>query len=110
MNREDAKNARTSLSIEPRRPLRLRGSNQTKDGVRLPIPDSVRSIALSASDGSLGYYNYEYSLGVDNLPGNMVAGNYTLWVLDGNGERDSRNVTFSIGGTQGLLWIQFDQG
>lgn len=81
-----------------------------KDGVRLPIPDSVRSIALSASEGSLGRYNYEYSLGVDKLPGNTVAGNYTLWVLDGNGERDSRNVTFSIGGAQGLLWIQFDQG
>jgi hypothetical protein len=81
-----------------------------RDGVRLPIPDSVRSIALNSSEGSLGRYNYEYSLGVDKLPGNTVAGNYTLWVLDGNGERDSRNVAFSISGSQGLLWIQFDQG
>lgn len=81
-----------------------------KDGVKLPVPDSVRSIALNASQGPLGRYNYEYALGVDKLPGNTVAGNYTLWVLDGNGERDSRNVTFSITPNQGLLWIQFDQG
>jgi hypothetical protein len=81
-----------------------------KDGVPLPISDSVRSLARNASQGSLGRYNYEYSLGIDKLPGNTVAGSYTLWVLDGNGERDSRNVTFSISGNQGLLWIQFDQG
>jgi hypothetical protein len=81
-----------------------------KDGVKLPVPDSVRSIPLTASQGPLGQYNYEYALGVDKLPGNTVAGNYTLWVLDGNGERDSRNVTFGVAPNQGLLWIKFDQG
>jgi hypothetical protein len=80
-----------------------------KDGVKLPIPDSVRSV-LNASQGAMGRYNYEYALGPDKLPGNTVAGSYRLWVLDGNGERDSRDVNFSIGGNQGLLWIQFDQG
>ncbi len=80
-----------------------------KDGQRLPISDSVRSIALDSSQGTLGNYNYEYTLGVDKLPGNTVAGNYTLWVLDGNGERDSRNVTFSVPGNSGLIWIKFDQ-
>ncbi len=80
-----------------------------KDGVRLPISDKVRSVPLASSQGSLGKYNYEYTLGVDKLPGNTVAGNYTLWVLDGNGDRDSRNVTFSVPANQGLLWIQFDQ-
>ena len=81
-----------------------------KDGQRLPISDSVRSVTGSPSQGSLGKYNYEYTLGLDKLPGNTVAGNYTVWVLDGNGERDSRNATFSVPGNSGLIWIQFDQG
>ena len=80
-----------------------------KDGQKLPISDSVRSIALDSSQGTLGKYNYEFSLGADKLPGNNVAGNYTLWVLDGNGERDSRNVTFSVPPNNGLIWIKFDQ-
>jgi len=80
-----------------------------KDGQRLPISDSVRSLALDSSQGTLGKYNYEYSLSLDKLPGNTVAGNYTLWVLDGNGERDSRNITFSVPGNSGLIWIKFDQ-
>ena len=73
-----------------------------KDGQKLPISDSVRSVTGSPSQGSLGKYNYEYTLGLDKLPGNNVAGNYTVWVLDGNGERDSRNVTFSVPGNSGL--------
>ena len=80
-----------------------------KDGQRLPIPDSVRSIALESSTGLLGKYNYEYSLGVDKLPGNTVAGHYRLWVLDGNGERDSRNIEFDVPANSGLIWIKFDQ-
>jgi hypothetical protein len=80
-----------------------------KDGQKLPISDSVRSIALDSSQGSLGKYNYEYALGMDKLPGNTVAGHYRLWVLDGNGERDSRNFEFDVPANQGLLWIQFDQ-
>jgi hypothetical protein len=80
-----------------------------KDGQKLPVLDSVRSVAGASSAGSLGVYNYEFTLGVDKLPGNSVAGSYVLWVLDGNGERDSRNITFSVPTNQGLLWIQFDQ-
>jgi hypothetical protein len=80
-----------------------------KDGQNLRIPDSVRSIAGSTSQGTLGKFNYEYAVGLDRLPGNAVAGNYRLWVLDGNGERDSRTLTFSISANQGQLWIQFDQ-
>jgi hypothetical protein len=80
-----------------------------KDGVKLPVPDSKRSTP-GTSQGPLGLNNYEFVLGLDKLPGNTVAGNYTLWVLDGNGERDSRNVTFGVPTNQGLLWIKFDQG
>ena len=80
-----------------------------KNGQNLGVPDSVRSIAGATSQGPLGKYNYEYAIGLSRLPGNTVAGNYTLWVLDGNGERDSRNVTFTVPDGQGQIWIQFDQ-
>jgi SH3-like domain-containing protein len=80
-----------------------------KDGVRLPIGDNVRSEALNKRNGPLGEFNYEYSLGVSSLPGNTVAGNYTMWVLDGNGERDSQNFSFSVPEGQGLVWMVWDQ-
>lgn len=80
-----------------------------KDGVRLPIGDNVRSVALDKRNGALGPFNYEYSLGVGSLPGNNVAGNYTMWVLDGNGERDSQNFNFTVPEGQGLIWIEWDQ-
>ncbi|RME61499.1 MAG: hypothetical protein D6790_07720, partial [Caldilineae bacterium] len=66
-------------------------------------------IALQRSEGPLGPYNYEYKLGVNQLPGNTVAGNYVGWVLDGNGERDSQNFSFTLPAGQGEVWIQFDQ-
>jgi hypothetical protein len=82
-----------------------------KDGGRLPISDSVRSWTGGKTSGQLGDYNYEYSLGSSSLPGGNVAGNYVVWVLDGNGERDSEPFSFNIGdGQQGLVWIKFDQG
>ena len=81
-----------------------------KDGVRLPVGDNVRSLAKTKTPGQLGDYNYEYKLGLDTLPGNTVAGNYSIWVLDGNGERDSDVFNFNIdNGQNGLLWIKFDQ-
>ena len=81
-----------------------------KDGVRLPIGDNVRSVAKEKQSGTLGPYNYEYSLGVSQLPGNTVAGNYSMWVLDGNGERDSQNFSFTVPDGQGLIWLEWDQG
>ncbi len=80
-----------------------------KDGQKLPVSDKTRSIALVTSQGTLGKYNYEYVLQLGQLPGNAVAGNYTLWVLDGNGNRGSENVNFTISGNQGLIWVRFDQ-
>ncbi len=49
-------------------------------------------------------------MGTGDLPGNTVAGNYTVWVLDGNGERDSEIFNFSVPEGEGLVWIKFDQG
>lgn len=81
-----------------------------KEGQKLPVGDNIRSEALSKRNGPLGQYNYEYTLGIDKLPSNTVAGNYVMYVLDGNGERDSRDFGFSIpSGSQGLLWIEWDQ-
>ena len=82
----------------------------TKDGQNLGVSDGVRSIANSSSEGALGRYNYEYKIGLDKLPGNTVAGNYTMFVLDGNGERDSQDLNFSIPEGQGEVWVTWDQG
>ena len=82
----------------------------TKDGQKLPISDGVRSLANSSNQGTLGKYNYEYKIGIDQIPGNTVAGNYTMHVLDGNGERDSQDFGFSIPDGQGEVWLTWDQG
>ncbi|NJN83459.1 MAG: hypothetical protein HC802_15020, partial [Caldilineaceae bacterium] len=82
-----------------------------KDGAKLPVSDRVRSSTGDKPQGSLGQFNYEYSIGTGDLPGNSVAGSYAIWVLDGNGERDSDVFRFDIGDPQqGLVWIKFDQG
>ena len=81
-----------------------------KDGQKLPIGDGVRSIANSSNQGTLGKYNYEYKIGINQIPGNTVAGNYTMYVLDGNGERDSQDFGFSIPDGQGEVWLSWDQG
>ena len=76
-----------------------------KDGQKLPVSDGVRSIALQAQQGPQGKYNYEYKIGRDQLPGNTVAGTYQIWVLDGNGERDSQTFSFTVPDGQGEVWI-----
>jgi len=81
-----------------------------KDGAKLPIGDGVRSIAQDKNQGTLGAYNYEYKLPASNIPGGNVAGNYVVYVLDGNGERDSTDFTISVPDGQGEIWIEFDQG
>jgi hypothetical protein len=81
-----------------------------KDGAKLPISDGVRSIALDRRDGPLGPYNYEYKIGIGDIPGNTVAGNYVMYVLDGNGERDSQDLNFGIPDGQGEVWVEWDQG
>ncbi|HMN27832.1 MAG TPA: SH3 domain-containing protein, partial [Caldilineaceae bacterium] len=81
-----------------------------KDGQKLPISDGTRSQVDVRQQGPQGEYNYEYKVGLGDLPGNTVAGNYTIYVLDGNGERDSQDFTLSVPDGQGEIWIEFDQG
>ncbi|MEI2690389.1 MAG: hypothetical protein V9H69_12060 [Anaerolineae bacterium] len=81
-----------------------------KEGVgKLPVPDSVRSVTGAMSAGPSGLFNYEYKLGLEAL-GGSVAGCYVIWVLDGNGQRDSLNNRFCVPDGQGEVWIEFDQG
>jgi uncharacterized protein YraI len=80
-----------------------------KDGQKLPVSDGTRSIALESMQGAQGKYNYEYKIPRDQLPGGNVAGNYQIWVLDGNGERDSQTFSFTVPEGQGEVWMQFDQ-
>jgi hypothetical protein len=81
-----------------------------KEGVgKLPVSDSVRSWTGDMRSGPSGLYNYEYKLGQEPL-GGSVAGCYVIWVLDGNGQRDSLNYRFCVPDGQGEVWIEFDQG
>ena len=82
-----------------------------KDGQNVGVSDSVRSFdpSVAMRTGPNGTYNYEYKVGMDRIPGGSVAGNYTVWVLDGNGERDSRDFNFTVPEGQGEVWIKFDQ-
>jgi hypothetical protein len=81
-----------------------------KEGVgKLPVSDSVRSWTGDMRSGPSGLYNYEYKLGLEAL-GGSVAGCYVIWVLDGNGQRDSLNYRFCVPDGQGEVWIEFDQG
>lgn len=79
-----------------------------KDGQKLDVPNTVRS-QYDAQQGPQGKYNYEYKIGRDQLPGGNVAGTYQIWVLDGNGERDSQTFSFTVPDGQGEVWILFDQ-
>lgn len=81
-----------------------------KDGQKLPIGDGTRSLVDVRQQGTLGEYNYEYKIGLGDIPGNTVAGTYVIYVLDGNGERDSQDFTVNVPDGQGEIWIEFDQG
>jgi uncharacterized protein YraI len=56
-----------------------------KDGQSLNIGNGTRSQIDMRQQGALGPYNYEYKVGLGDIPGNNVAGAYTLYVVDGNG-------------------------
>lgn len=80
-----------------------------KDGQPVPGPENVLSTALTANQGPLGKYNWEFAIPAGQLPGGNVGGSYSMHVLDGNRERDSRDFTFSLGNSQGFVWILWDQ-
>ena len=81
-----------------------------KDGVQVHGFDHNTRGGTSIVGGPQGRkYNYSKAVSASQLPGGRVSGNYTVWVKDGNGERDSQNHTFTLHGNQGHVWLIFDQ-
>ncbi len=81
-----------------------------KNGVQVHGVDHNTRGGTSTKRGPQGdKYNYEKTISASQLPGGNVAGTYTIWVKDGNGERDSQNQTFTLHGNDGLVWLIFDQ-
>ena len=80
-----------------------------KDGVQVPGVDHNTRGGTHVIEGPKGRkYNYDKSISASQLPGGNVAGTYTIWVKDGNGERDSQNFTFTVpDGNQGEVWLIF---
>ena len=81
-----------------------------RDGQLVPLFADTTSIALTKNQGPQGQFNYEAKIGKDQLPGGNLEGEYFLWVLDGNRERDSEVFKMYVPPTQGEIYIVFDQG
>ena len=81
-----------------------------KDGVQVSAVNNSTRGGNSTHRGPQGNkYNYLKALPLSQLPGGNVAGNYTIFVRDGNGERDSQNYYFSVPGGNGEVWLIFAQ-
>ncbi len=80
-----------------------------KNGVELPSKACAASLVGTPNTGPNGRFNHDCKLSLSQLPDGNVAGNYSGYVIDGNHERDSRDLSFSVPDGQGEVWIQFDQ-
>ena len=81
-----------------------------KDGAHVSAVDHSTRGGNATHQGPQGNkYNYLKIVPLNQVPGGNVAGNYTIWVKDGNGERDSRNFTFTVSGGNGEVWLIFAQ-
>ncbi len=103
------------VGLHPQRHRRRSAPSQLlrlgREGWRRNCPSPTVSAAFwTNQQGTLGKYNYEYKVGLDQIPGNNVAGNYVIWVLDGNGERDSQTFSFTVPDGQGEVWMQVRSG
>lgn len=81
-----------------------------KDGVHVSAVDSSTRGGNATHNGPQGNkYNYHKRVPLNQVPGGNVDGRYTIWVKDGNGERDSQNFNFTVSGGNGEVWLIFDQ-
>lgn len=81
-----------------------------KDGVHVAAVNNSTRGGNSTHRGPQGNkYNYLKTVPLSQVPGGNVAGNYTIFVRDGNGERDSQNYNFSVSGGNGEVWLIFAQ-
>lgn len=81
-----------------------------KDGAHVSAVNNSTRGGNSTHQGPQGNkYNYLKAVPLSQLPGANVAGNYMVFVRDGNGERDSQNYHFSVSGGNGEVWLIFAQ-
>ncbi len=81
-----------------------------KDGAHVSAVDHNTRGQNSTHNGPQGNkYNYLKIVPLNQVPGGNVNGNYTIWVKDGNGVRDSRNFSFNVSGNNGEVWLIFAQ-
>ena len=81
-----------------------------KDGVLVSAVDHTTRGQNNTHQGPQGNkYNYLKAVPLSQVPGGNVAGNYTIWVKNGVGERVSQNYTFSVSGGNGEIWLIFAQ-
>ena len=81
-----------------------------KDGVHVSaVNDSTRGQNSTHNGPQGNKYNYLKTVPLSQVPGGNVAGNYTIWVKDGTGERDSQNYTFTVSEGNGEVWLIFAQ-
>ncbi|MXX24586.1 MAG: SH3 domain-containing protein [Caldilineaceae bacterium SB0668_bin_21] len=81
-----------------------------KDGAQVHGVDHNTRAGTSTVRGPKGdIYHYSKDIPFNQLPGGNAAGTYTIWVMDGNRERDSQNYHFTMSGNQNLIWLVFDQ-
>ncbi len=81
-----------------------------KDGAHVSAVNNATRGGNSTHRGPQGdKYNYLKTVPLSQVPGGNVAGNYTILVRDGNGERDSQNFTFTVSGGNGEVWLIFAQ-
>ena len=81
-----------------------------KDGVHVSAVNNSTRGGNSTHRGPQGdKYNYLKAVPLSQVPGGNVSGNYTIFVRDGNGERDSQNYHFSVSGGNGEVWLIFAQ-
>ena len=81
-----------------------------KDGAHVAAVNNSTRGGNSTHQGPQGNkYNYLKAVPLSQVPGGNVAGNYMIFVRDGNGERDSQNYHFSVSGGNGEVWLIFAQ-
>ena len=81
-----------------------------KEGVLVSAVDHTTRGQNNTHQGPQGNkYNYLKAVSLSQVPGGNVAGNYTIWVKNGVGERVSQNYTFSVSGGNGEIWLIFAQ-
>ena len=81
-----------------------------KDGVLVSAVDNTTRGKNNTHNGPQGNkYNYLKAVPLNQVPGGNVAGNYTIFVKNGIGERVSQTYAFTVSAGNGEIWLIFAQ-